>query len=171
MKYPIALACLLTMAGPASSADCATGEIETALAASLDGLKRFEREVTDVQSTEGGIWQIYREADGRVNSIFRIDGGESGMSESRLSIVNRKTYGIAVTRIDYLRHAFVEEAGPNGTARRITDYYYFCDGSLYLPPEGYAMLDLQAYSAAGTAAQAAMVKDKDVADFTKGLAR
>ena len=33
------------------------------------------------------------------------------------------------------------------------------------------MLDRQTYSTAGNAAQAAMVNDKDVADFTKGLAR
>ena len=171
MKHPFAFACLLLLAGPVAAADCATDKIERALIAPLDQLNKLEREVTDVQSTEGGLWQIYREPDGRVNSIIRIDGGESGMSESRLSIVDRKTYGIAVTRIDYLRHAFVEDAGPNGTARRTTDYYYFCGGSLYLPPEGYAMFDQQTYSAAGIATQAAMVKDKDVADFTKGLAR
>ena len=44
------------------------------------------------------------------------------MGERRLAIVNRKTYGIAVTRVDYLRHAFIEEAGPNATAKRTTDY-------------------------------------------------
>ena len=137
----------------------------------MEGLKKLEREVTDVQSTEGGVWEIYREADGRVHSIIRIDGGESGMSERRLSVVNRQTYGIAVTRVDYMRHAFIEDGGPNGTAARRTDYYYFCEGKLYVPPEGYAMFDLKAYTEAGNAAQNVMVLDKDVADFTKGLAR
>jgi hypothetical protein len=170
MRISACLFVFMALSAPAL-ADCPVDRIETALGSSVDGLKKLEREVTDVQSTEGGIWNIYREADGRVHSVVRIDGGESGMSERRLSVVNRKTYGIAVTRVDYLRHAFVEDAGPNGTARRTTDYYYFCDGRLLLPPEGYFMGDLEAYKAAGAEAQKAMVLDKDVADFTKGRAR
>lgn len=171
MRLPLIVISMAVMATTASAADCAVGKIEAALSAPLDSLKELEREVTDVQSTEGGVWQIYREPDGRVNSIVRIDGGESGMSERRLSVVNRKTYGIAVTRVDYLRHAFAEDGGPNGTAKRTTDYYYFCYGKLHVPPEAYAMLDIKAYTTAGTEQQDAMVKDKDVADFTKGLAR
>lgn len=170
MKLPLSLLILVALSTVAA-ADCPVDKIEAALASSVDGLKKLERDVSDVQSTEGGVWQIYREADGRVHSIVRIDGGESGMGERRLSIVGRKTYGIAVTRVDYLRHVFVEDAGPNGTAKRTTDYYYFCDGKLLLPPADYFMGDLEAYKAAGTEAQKAMVLDKDVADFTKGLAR
>ena len=171
MKCLIAFALLLLTSAQALASECALGEIEAALTAPIDGLKKLERDVTDVQSTEGGQWQVYREADGRVNTIIRIDGGESGMGERRLSIVNRKTYGISVTRVDYMRHALAEDAGPNATAKRTTDYYFYCDGKLYMPPEGYAMLDLAAYKAAGAEAQATMVTDKDVADFTKGLAR
>jgi hypothetical protein len=155
----------------ASAAECPLAEIEKALASSLDGLKKLEREVTDVQSTEGGVWQIFREKDGRVHSIIRIDGGESGMGERRLSTVNRKAYGIAVTRVDYMRHAFLEDKGPNATAARKTDYYYFCDGKLYLPPADAAMFDIEAYAASGNEARQTMVLDKDVADFTKGLTR
>lgn len=171
MKRLFVLALLLLTATPALADACALAKIETALSAPLDGLKKLERDVSEVQSTEGGQWQIYREADGRVNTIIRVDGGESGMGERRLSIVNRQTYGIAVTRVDYLRHAFAENAGPNATVKRTTEYYFYCDGNLYLPPEGDAMLDLTAYKAAGIEAQTAMVKDKDVADFTKRLAR
>lgn len=165
-----AAACVMGFAAPAF-ADCDTQKIEAALGAPLDALKPYEREVSDVQSTEGGVWQVYREKDGRLNSIKRIDGGESGMSERRLSVVNRKTYGIAVTRVDYLRHAFIENAGPNGTARRTTNYYYFCDGKLLLPPRDYFGGDVDAYAKDGTEAQKAMVLDKDIAEFTKGLAR
>ena len=171
MKITFALACLLLAATPVQAGDCALGRIEAAMTAPLDGLKKLERDATDAQSTEGGQWHIYREADGRVNTIMRVDGGESGMGERRLSIVNRQTYGIAVTRVDYMRHAFAEGAGPNATAKRTTDYYFYCDGKLYLPPEGYAMLDLTAYKAAGLEAQTAMVNDKDVTAFTRGLAK
>ena len=171
MKLPFSLAVFLATTIAASAAECPLGEIEKALSSSFDGLKKLERDVTDVQSTEGGMWEIYREKDGRLHSIVRIDGGESGMGERRLSTVSRKAYGIAVTRVDYLRHAFLEDQGPNATAARKTDYYYFCDGKLYLPPADAAMFDVEAYTASGKDAQKLMVLDKDVADFTKGLAR
>ena len=146
-------------------------EIEAALSAPLDGMKMTEREVTDIQSTEGGVWRIYTSADGKMHSILRLDGGESGMGERRLSIVNDAAYGITVTRVDYLRHAFIDEGGPNGTAKRTADYFYVCGGKLYLPPADYATPDLAAYARAGQEAIEMMVRDKDVADVTRGLAR
>jgi hypothetical protein len=101
----------------------------------------------------------------------RLDGGESGSSERRLSIVSGEAYGIAVTRIDYLRHAFIDEAGPNGTAKRTTEFFYVCGGKLYMPPAQFATPDLEAYAAAGAEAIRMMVLDKDVADVTAGLKR
>lgn len=169
MKYLLGLV-LLAMPLAGAAADCPLDRIEQALASPLTGLKQLDREVSDVQSTEGGIWQIYREKDGRVHSIIRLDAGESGRNETRLSIVNRQTYGIARTRIDYIRHAFVEE-GPFGIARRTTEYYYFCGGKAHVPSESGAMVDLVDYPKAAAEAQKLMVLDKDVADFTKGLAR
>ena len=77
MKLAPAVALLLAFTAQAR-AECETGKIEQALDSSLAGLKPLEREVSDVQSTEGGLWTIYREKDGRVHSITRIDGGESG---------------------------------------------------------------------------------------------
>ena len=161
---------LFTACGTAL-ADCPVDSIEKALAASLDGLKKVERQVTDVQSTEGGVWRIYRKKDGRLNSLIRLDGGESGMSERRLSVVSPDAYGITVTRVDYLRHAFIDNAGPNGTAKRTTEYFYYCNGKLYVPQMEYATLDGAEYTKAGTEAQRMMTGDKDVADVTKGLKR
>lgn len=155
----------------APAGECPVAEIEAALSVPLDGMKMSEREMTDIQSTEGGVWRVYQEPGGRLHSIMRIDGGESGMGERRLSIVNDGAFGITVTRVDYLRHAFIEEGGPNGTAKRTTEYFYFCGGKLHLPPADYATPDLAAYSAAGQGAMDTMVRDKDVADLTKGLAR
>ena len=155
----------------AAMAGCPVDAIEEALAAPLGGLKKIERDVTDVQSTEGGVWRIYRNKDGRLNSLVRVDGGESGMAERRLSVASPDAYGIAITRVDYLRHAFAEDAGPNGTAKRTTEYFYFCGGKLYVPPVDYATLDGAEYAKAGAEAQTAMVADKDVADVTKALKR
>ena len=156
---------LMCFACGTALADCPVGEIEKALAASLDGLKKVEREVSDIQSTEGGVWRIFQAEDGGLVTLLRIDGGESGMGERRLSVVSPDAYGISVTCVDYLRHAFLEEGGPNGTAKRTTEYFYYCGGKLHLPPEHGN------YAKAGADAQSVMITDKDVADVTKGLAR
>ena len=161
---------LMCFACGTALADCPVGEIEKALAAPLDGLKKVEREVSDIQSTEGGIWRIFQTEDGGLVTLLRIDGGESGMGERRLSVVSPDAYGISVTRVDYLRHAFLEEGGPNGTAKRTTEYFYYCGGKLHLPPEQFATMDGN-YAKAGADAQSVMITDKDVADVTKGLAR
>lgn len=152
-------------------AGCPVANIEKALAAPLDGLNKVERAVSDVQSTEGGVWRIYRREDGQLNALLRIDGGESGMGERRLSVVSPDAYGISVTRVDYLRHAFIDNGGPNGTAKRTTEYFYYCGGKLYIPPMEYATLDGGEYAKAGAEAQTAMIGDKDVADVTKALKR
>lgn len=162
---------LLAGASGTALAGCPVDAIEKSLSAPLDGLKKIERPVTNVQSTEGGVWRIYRTEDGQLAAILRIDAGESGMNEKRLGIVSAEAYGIAVTRVDYLRHAFVDNGGPNGTAKRTTEYFYFCDGKLYEPPREYATRDSTEYPKAGAAAWQAMLDDKDVADETRALRR
>jgi hypothetical protein len=160
----------LCLSATTALADCDLSAISAALEAPLGAMKPKEIEVTDVQSTEGGVWEIYREPDGRLNTIIRIDGGESGRQDTRLSVVNRATYGIATTRTDYIRHAFVEE-GPFGIARRTTDYYYYCDGKVHVPGENGAAVDLVEYPKRGMELRAMMLDDKDVAGITKGLKR
>lgn len=154
-----------------AAAECPITEIEAALAEPLAGMQMISRPVTDIQSTEGGGWGIYRTKLGTLHSIVRVDGGESGMSERRISIVSDEAYGIAVTRVDYLRHAFIDGAGPNGTAKRSTEYFYFCGGRLLVPPADYATLDTAAYAKAGDKARKAMMEDKDLADLTKDMPR
>jgi hypothetical protein len=166
MKLPLLLLILCASALPAA-AECPLPEIEKALDAPLEKLKPLERNATDIQSTEGGRWFIYREKDGRVNTITRTDYGESGRSELRLSVVNRATYGIAKTRVDYIRHAFLE--GPFAIVRRTTEYYFYCDGKVYLPSPESATVDLEGYKKDAGDAQATFLSAKDVADFTKGL--
>lgn len=170
MRLPLAAALLLGSSA-AALADCPVGDIEKALVASLDTLKKTETPVTDIQSTEGGVWRIYQRPDGALDTLIRIDAGESGMGETRLAIVSDGAYGITRTRVDYLRHAFIDDAGPNGTAKRTTEYFYFCEGKLYLPPEMYATLDNGAYAKSGEEWRKRMLLDKDVAALTKSLKR
>ncbi len=168
MNIRLSIFALLFFAVPAW-AECDLAVIESALDAPLSGMKPTEFDVSDISSTEGGAWSVYREADGRLNTIMRNDYGESGRQESRLSVVNRASYGIAVTRIDYLRHAFLEEAGPNATARRSTDFYYFCDGKPHMPLEGASLVDINAYKEQAAKALADMRDHPDIAKFTIGL--
>lgn len=170
MKSLFTMIALFCICGTAL-ADCPVDKIEKALMAPLDGLAKSERAVSDVQSTEGGVWRIYRDKDGRLASLLRLDGGESGMSERRLGMASPRAYGISVTRVDYLRHAFIDDAGPNGTARRTTEYFYFCDGKLYVPPAAFATLDGADYARAGAEARRMLLDSEDVADLTAGLAR
>jgi hypothetical protein len=167
MKTLFTILTMMAACGPAL-AECPVDTIGEALAAPLDGLPKVERQVTDIQSTEGGVWHIYRKQDGSLVSLVRLDGGESGMNERRLSVVSSDAYGISITRVDYLRHAFIDEAGPNGTAKRTTEYFYYCGGKLYVPPEQYATMD-GSYAQSGAAAQKAMISDKDIVDVTKAL--
>ena len=162
---------LLGLCGSALAAECPLPKIEAALTAPLDTMKPLERDVSESQSTEGGRWQIYREKDGRVNTIIRGDYGESGRGEMRLSIVNRNTYGIAKTRIDYIRHAFLDDQGPFAFHKVTTEYFFYCDGKLYLPGETGATMDLAQYKKDGDVVLAAFLAAKDVADFAKGLTR
>lgn len=170
MRLLLAAALLLGSCA-AAFAECPVGDIEKALGASLDTLKKTEKPVTDIQSTDGGVWRIYQRPGGMLDTLVRIDAGESGMGETRLAIVNDGAYGIARTRVDYLRHAFIDDAGPNGTAKRTTEYFYFCDGKLYLPPAMYATLDNAAYAKTGEETQNRMLLDKDVAALTASLKR
>lgn len=55
MKLALSLILLASLSSVAR-ADCPVDKIEAALASSVDGLKRLDRDVTDVQSTEGGVW-------------------------------------------------------------------------------------------------------------------
>jgi hypothetical protein len=152
-------------------AECPVDKIEAALEAPLNGFEETETPVTDVQSTEGGVWRIYRRLGGALDTLVRIDGGESGMDQMRLSIVDSGAYGISRTRVDYLRHAFIDGAGPNGTARSTTEYFYFCDGKLYLPPDTFATVDNDAYAKIGEEARRRMLLDKDVSALTRSLKR
>lgn len=170
MRLTRAAALLLVMSGTAN-AECPIQDIEKALNLPLDGLTMSEQPVEDIQSTEGGVWRIYRDAGGKVQSIVRIDAGESGMGERRLGIHSPSDYGITVTRVDYLRHAFIEEGGPNGTAKRTTEFFYFCDGKLFMPPEQFSMLDATAYATAGAEVRELMLGSAEIAPAVKDLKR
>jgi hypothetical protein len=108
MKYWMCLVAILTvsfacLAGAAKSADCQVDRIYDALTATLEGMKPREREDTESEGTEGGIWYIYSNDSSEVKTIRRVEIGENYNIETRLSIVNDDTWGIARTFTYYLR--------------------------------------------------------------------
>jgi hypothetical protein len=159
----------LCLIAPVEAAECPLADIEKILNAPLDRMTPIEKEVSEIQSTEGGLWQIYKDKKGRIHSIVRNDYGESGRGELRLSILDGKAYGISRTRYGYIRHAFLE--GPFAIAQRNTDYYFFCNGKVYLPAAEGAMVDLERYPKDAAEAQQAIIGSPDVAEFTKDLAK
>ncbi len=169
MMRGAALSLLISVSAPMAIA-CDLGSITARLEEPLEIFSKIERDVSDVQSTEGGVWQIYREKDGRIHSIIRIDGGESGRNETRFSAVSRKDYGIAVTRLDYIRHAFVDTDTPFAVTRKTTNYYFFCDGKLYQPKPDSSMLP-ESYGRDGNAARAVFLEAREIAEFTPGFLR
>jgi hypothetical protein len=164
----LAAGAALWLFSPAQAADCPLADIEKVLTAPLDRMTPVEKEVSEVQSTEGGLWQIYKDKN-NIHSIIRNDYGESGRGEIRLSILDGKAYGIARTRYGYIRHAFLD--GPFAIVQRTTDYFFFCDGKVYLPPGDTAMVDLEQYPNEAAEAQKAIIGSPDVAEFTKDLAK
>jgi hypothetical protein len=170
MRSLSTLLVLLLIAGQAKAESCNLGSIAKRLEESLDGLRKLERDVSDIQSTEGGIWQVFREKDGRVHSIIRGDYGESGRNELRFSAVNRSDYGIASTRFDYIRHAFVDTETPFAIVKRTTEFYFYCGGRPYLPPPASSTVG-DDYERQAIEARNAVLDAKDVSDFTKGYVR
>lgn len=87
--------------------------------------------VADVDSTDGGEWEIYFGPDGRTpRTILRTDYGESGRTQARLTILSAGAYAVARKQSVYSVPYAVEGST---TIRETRDIYLFCDGRLVTP--------------------------------------
>ncbi|SMQ71988.1 hypothetical protein SAMN06295905_1974 [Devosia lucknowensis] len=93
-------------------------------------------DVAEIQSTEGGEWKVWRDADGDTNEVARIDYGEMGRLETRMVVESTDAYAVLATRYGYAAPIYVEGAM---TVRVETDIYMFCDGELLTPPEDFGL--------------------------------
>ncbi|MBX3577240.1 MAG: hypothetical protein KF723_08520 [Rhizobiaceae bacterium] len=91
-------------------------------------------DVAEIDSTEGGEWQVWRGSDGRAAvNIVRTDYGEGGRFEARIAVASAQAYAVTTTRFIYSAPNYV--AG-SITIREEKDIYVWCAGKLLLP-EGF----------------------------------
>jgi hypothetical protein len=63
----------------------------------------------------------------RLHSLVRTDFGETGQSQRRASFVDKRTFGIVVTTLQY--DAPISPKRPVRIVDRISTEYFFCDDS------------------------------------------
>lgn len=124
-------------------------------------------DVAEVDSTEGGEWQVWIGSDGRAaETIVRTDYGEGGRYMARLTVSKPTAYAVATTRFIY--------SAPNYVAGSITikeekDIYVWCDGRLLLPEEEGFAPDPAYVDAAAEALE--IFRAPEVRNFVAGLER
>lgn len=129
----ILLAMALVPAAPGTGAACEGGEVFLALDEALPDQPDESIDVADVQSADGGLWEVYLAADGEgAAHLVRTDFGEGGRFSARLSVASPAAYAIATTRFIYSAPYYVKGAT---TIREEKDIFIFCDGKLLLPKE------------------------------------
>lgn len=94
-------------------------------------------DVAEVQSTEGGEWNVFFGSDGKsVQNLVRQDYGEGGRRVTRLIVSTPEAYAIRDTTFRYSAPNYVSGAT---TIREETDIFVFCAGKLYLPQEDFGL--------------------------------
>lgn len=94
-------------------------------------------EVAEVDSTEGGEWQVWLGPDGRTaRYLVRNDYGEGGRYAARLIVSSPAAFAVTSTVFIYSAPNYVEGAT---TVREEKDIFVFCDGRLLLPAEDFGL--------------------------------
>jgi hypothetical protein len=95
--------------------------------------------------------------------------GESGQTQIRASFVDKHTFGIVVTTLEY--DAPIYAKGPVRVVERVSTECFFCDkrNVVYVP--AYPQDELSALAAIGKAKaeRAMLLNTKEVAPYLKGL--
>jgi hypothetical protein len=91
-----------------------------------------EIELAEFESTEGGAFSIYLNANKKPDRIVRTDFGETGRRVTKLVIGAPNDVMITSTLEHY--NVPITQTG-SFTNREETDFYYFCDGKLQQEPE------------------------------------
>lgn len=130
LRYCVSLASMAAMTVGSVEA-CPIEELVQINKEPLRAESRVEVSVTRQQSTEGGQWQIYFRANGTLHSIIRLDLGETGQKELRVSFLDRRNFVVVSTTRYY--DAPIEPLKDVKIESEITKLYFFCDEMVYLP--------------------------------------
>jgi hypothetical protein len=169
---------ILSLSKPAL-ADCGIDAMMAAIEAPLDSVQSVERDASDVKSTEGADWKIYRDKDGRLNTIIRTDYGETFRLETRLSVVNRKDYIIEEHHERYsnpIGDLLPKLPGENEAVRLpsyriIKTYFFFCGGRALVPQNYEPLPGEENFAAKAAELKRMMLDHPDIKEFTVGLVR
>jgi hypothetical protein len=112
---------------------CPIDRIAQATREQLGIYEKTEVGALENHSTEGGTWHIYRKRNGALHSIVRTDYGETGQRQTRISFVDKHTFGIVVTTLRYDAPIYLKDEVQ--VVERVATEYFFCDKSnvVYVP--------------------------------------
>jgi hypothetical protein len=89
----------------------------------LGKYQKTEISALELRSTEGGVWHIYGKRDGALHSLVRTDFGETGQLQTRASFVDKCTFGIVVTTLEYdAQYPLSVRCGLSTVSRRNTSF-------------------------------------------------
>jgi hypothetical protein len=129
----LALQPLLALATAGSLLACPIDKIAQATREPLGTYEKTEVDVLEYRSTDGGVWHIYRKRDGALHSVVRTDFGETGQLQTRISFVDKHTFGIVVTTLRYDAPIYLKDQVQ--VVERVSTEYLLCDKSnvVYVP--------------------------------------
>ncbi len=114
-------AMLAAISAPAFA--CDGGKLFGMIDAALPAQANVTLDVAEVDSAEGGNWEIYLGSDGNtLENLVRTDFGEVGRYATRLIVCSPNAYAVTTTRYSYSAPAYVSGST---TVREEKDIYVF----------------------------------------------
>ncbi|WP_125461742.1 MULTISPECIES: hypothetical protein [Rhodomicrobium] len=104
---------------------CPVGQLAALSKETLGELRKEELPAGDNDSTEGGQWQIFIRDDASLHSIIRLDFGETGQRQIRLSRLNRREFAITLNNLRYDIPLNANDRVDTDTANKISKVYFF----------------------------------------------
>ena len=126
--HRLAVIGLLVCGHPAAA--CPLDRLTRIASEPLKGLHRTDQALSEVISTEGRRWQIYRRRNGTLHSIIRLDLGETGRAELRASFATPDEFVIVATTV---RYKFPLPNTKPGISSTESTRYFFCRDLVYIP--------------------------------------
>lgn len=116
---------VLTLVLASTATSCPLDRLRQIVKEPLTGYEVREVAAAERRSTEGGVWRLYFHSNGQLHSVVRIDFGETGQWNARISFIDARNFGI-VDRV--LRYDL--PISPNRSvqiADESSTTYLFCD--------------------------------------------